>query len=369
MNLIDRYVGRGVLVTALYGVFVLSFVLVLGNIFKELLDLLINRDVPVRYVLLFMLYVLPFSLTFTVPWGFLTAVLLVFGRMSADNEMIALRACGVSLLRVCLPVLAVAAGLCAFTFWINARVAPLAEMAMRESIATMARTNPAALFVPDEVVSQFHGKKIYVRGKQGDELADVTLIEEDTGGMPVRITYAREGIIESDEDNGELLLTLRDAKFEQRDDKKVFDYGAIRHGISVQEATVSIPLEDLVAGHLRGRPLRSYTLAELWGYLREVRGTAEQTAVMTEMSKRLSMSLGCLAFALIAMPLGITAQRKETSVGFGISLGLAFSYFFFVVLSEMLRDDAGAYPYLLLWIPNVLFIGIGTWLLLRLDYR
>ncbi len=369
MNLIDRYIGRSVLITALYGVFVLSFVLVLGNIFKELLDLLINRDVPVRYVLLFMLYVLPFSLTFTVPWGFLTAVLLIFGRMSADNEMIALRACGVSLLRVCLPVLVVGAGLCAFTFWINARIAPLAEMAMRDSIATMARTNPAALFVPDEVVSQFQGKKIFVRGKQGDELTDVTLIEEDNGGMPVRIIYARGGIIESDEENGELVLTLHDARFEQRDDSKVFDYGAIRHGVSVQEAAINIPLEDLVADHLRGRPLRSYTLRELWGYLPEVKGTSEQIAVMTEMSKRVSMSLACLAFALIAMPLGITAQRKETSVGFGISLGLAFGYFFFVVLAEMLREDAHAYPYLLLWIPNVLFIGIGTWLLLRLDHR
>ena len=369
MNLIDRYVGRSVLVTVLYGVFVLSFVLVLGNIFKELLDLLINRDVPLRYILLFMIYVLPFSLTFTVPWGFLTAVLLIFGRMSADNEMIALRACGVSLLRVCLPVLAVAALLSAFTFWINAQVAPLAEMAMRESIATMARTNPAALFVPDEVVSQFQGKKIYVRGKQGSMLSDVTLIEEDNGGMPVRIIYARSGEIGPDEGTGELVLTLRDAKFEQRDDKKLFEYGAIRHGISVQEATISIPLEDLVADNLRGRPLRSYTLEELRAYLPKVSGTPEAIAVRTEMSKRVSMSLACIAFALIAMPLGITAQRKETSVGFGISLGLAFSYFFFVVLAEMLRDDAAAYPYLLVWIPNILYIGIGSWLLLRLDHR
>jgi lipopolysaccharide export system permease protein len=81
------------------------------------------------------------------------------------------------------------------------------------------------------------------------------------------------------------------------------------------------------------------------------------------------MSMACIAFALIAMPLGVTAQRKETSVGFGISLALAFSYFFFVVLAEMLRDDAVAYPYYLLWIPNILFIGIGTWMLLRLDHR
>jgi lipopolysaccharide export system permease protein len=93
------------------------------------------------------------------------------------------------------------------------------------------------------------------------------------------------------------------------------------------------------------------------------------TRVMTEMSKRVSLSMACIAFAMIAIPLGVTAQRKETSVGFAISLALAFSYFFFVVIAEMLRDNSGAFPYLLLWIPNALFIGIGAWLLLRLDYR
>lgn len=369
VNLIDRYVGRSVLVAAMYGVFVLSVVLVLGNIFKELLDLLINRDVPVRYVLLFMLYVLPFSLTFTIPWGFLTAVLLVFGRMSADNEMIALRACGVSLLRVCLPVLAVGVLLSAATLWINTSIAPRAEQAMRDAIATMARSNPAALFVADEVVSQFRDKKIFVGSKDGERLLDLTIIEQSDGGSPLRITYAREGSITADEHKGALLLDLREAKFEQRKEGEENNFGAIRHGISVGEVTLEIPLEDLVDKGLRRRPLRSYTFPELVGYLPSAEGVGEGIAVMTEMSKRLSMSVACVAFALIAMPLGVTAQRKETSVGFGISLALAFGYFFFVVLAEMLRDDAGAYPYLLLWIPNILFIGIGTWLLLRLDYR
>ncbi len=369
MNLIDRYVGRAVLVTAIYGVFVLSVVLVLGNIFKELLDLLINRDVPLKYVLLFMAYVLPFSLAFTVPWGFLTSVLLIFGRMSADNEMVALRACGVSLLRVCMPVLAVGVLLSAFTFWINADVAPRAEQAMRDSIATMARSNPAALFVPDEVVGEFRGKKIFVGGKEGNELSDVTVIEQDSGAMPERIIYARSGEIESDEASGELQLTLREARFEQRDAGNTYDFSAIRHGISVGEATVSIPLDDLVAGHLKHRPLRSYTLPELLRYFPEARGNDAGIPVLTEISKRLSMSLACVAFALIAMPLGVTAQRKETSVGFGISLALAFSYFFFVVLAEMLKEDAAAFPYLLIWIPNVLFVGIGGWLLLRLDHK
>ncbi|MEX1045202.1 MAG: LptF/LptG family permease [Chthoniobacterales bacterium] len=369
MNLIDRYVGKSVFITALYGVVVLSVVLVLGNIFKELLDLLINRDVPLKYVLLFMLYVLPFSLTFTVPWGFLTAVLLIFGRMSADNEMIALRACGVSLLRICLPVLAVGILLSLFTFWINAVVAPQAEMAMRQSVATMARSNPAALFVPDEVVDQFQGKKIFVGGKEGGKLTDLTVIEQADGGYISQVIHAKRGEIESDEASGELTLTLEETRFEQRNADNVNDLAAIRHGISVSEATINIPLDDLVENKLRRRSLRSYTLDELYGRLEEVRGTDDETSTLTQISKRYSLSLACVAFALIAMPLGVTAQRKETSVGFAISLALAFAYFFFVVLADMLRHDAVAFPYLLLWIPNILFIGIGTWLMLRLDYR
>ncbi|MFM8683372.1 MAG: LptF/LptG family permease, partial [Chthoniobacterales bacterium] len=188
-------------------------------------------------------------------------------------------------------------------------------------------------------------------------------------GAIQRVIFARQGIIESDADNGSRRLTLKDAKFEQRKEGDENNVEGIRHGISIAEAGVDIPLEDLVNEGLRKRPLRSYTLQELRARFPSVQDLADRIAMLTEMSKRVSLSMACVAFALMAMPLGITAQRKETSVGFGISLALAFGYFFFVVLAEMLRDDAGAFPYLLLWIPNVLFIGIGTWLLLRLDYR
>ena len=372
MKLIDRYVGRGVVITTIYGLFVLSLVLVLGNIFKELLDLMINRDVPAKYLFMFMLYVLPFSFTFTVPWGFLTAVLLVFGRMSADNEMVALRACGTSLTRVCLPVVGVAVLLSAFTFWINTTVAPRALDAMRMSIATIARSNPDSLFVADEVIDEFAGRKIFISEKDGNRLENITLIEEAAGAQPARIILAQEGEIDVDDEGGELLLTLRNARFEQRDEQAPHDLAKVRHGISVGEATVSIELLDLVNNYWLSKPLRAYTLRELWDYLPEAKAQNDPelvSRVKVEMSKRVSLSLACIAFAVMAMPLGVTAQRKETSVGFAISLALAFAYFFFVVLAEMLRDDAGLHPYLLLWVPNLLFIGIGTWLLLRLDYR
>ncbi len=124
MKIIDRYVGMSVVATAFFGVVVLSLVLVLGNLFKELLDVIINNpDVPILTVVSFMVLVLPFSLTFTIPWGFLTALLLVFGRISADNELIALRANGVSIPRLCIPVFLLAIVLTSICFWINIDIA------------------------------------------------------------------------------------------------------------------------------------------------------------------------------------------------------------------------------------------------------
>src|SRR6202040_3702068 len=123
MKLIDRSISRELLVNVLFAIAVLSLVLVVGNIFRKLLPLLVNPDVPLEYLLSFIAYVLPFSLIFTIPWGLLTAVLLVFGRLSADNELTALRSNGVSITRICIPLMAIAIVCTAASLWLNVEVA------------------------------------------------------------------------------------------------------------------------------------------------------------------------------------------------------------------------------------------------------
>src|SRR5207248_4503047 len=126
MKLIDRYIRRQLVVNLLFAIIVLSFVLVIGNIFRKLLPLLVNHDLPVEYLVGFVAYVLPFSLIFTIPWGLLTAVLLVFGRLSADNELIALRSIGVSITRICLPLMVIVLLCTVASLWFNIPVAPAA---------------------------------------------------------------------------------------------------------------------------------------------------------------------------------------------------------------------------------------------------
>ena len=372
MSIISRYVLRSVVTATLYAVAVLSVVLVLGNMFKEVLDLLINRNVPGGYLLFFMACVLPFSLTFTVPWGFLTATLLVLGRISADHETIALRACGISLLRAFAPVVGFGILLSIFCLWLNASINPRAELAMRQSLVDMARSNPDSLFVPGEIIDQFEGKKLFIRGKTDEWLTGVTLFEENEKGTPLRVTQAQHGRLGLDADGNSLVLTLWNAHFEVRDSVNPLDVAKIQHGASAASVSTKIPLEDLVRSDLLWRPLRTYTLGELYEFLGrnlEEEEWPSRTAVRTEISKRFSLGFASLAFALVAIPLGVVAQRRETSAGFAMSLVVAFSYFFFVALSDALRDNSAAYPYLVLWIPNLLFLLAGGWLLLRLDHR
>jgi lipopolysaccharide export LptBFGC system permease protein LptF len=368
MKIIDRYIGFGVFTTAFFGVVVLSMVLVVGNIFKELLDLIINHDVPIETLLAFIAFVLPFSLTFTIPWGFLTAILLFFGRMSADNELIAFRANGVSVPRASVPVFILAVVLTAVCFYINVEVAPRAEQEMTRTIFRIATNDPIKLFGADEVVDKFPDRRVYVGGKDGDTLLNITVFEIDESDLPVKMVHAKSGLLTPDPENTRLLLKLFDARFEQRDSKDPRDLTKVRQGIEVNEGIFPISLDQFYDEFLRGRRLSSYTLPELWEFIASGADGREVEA-WVEFNKRFSTSLACLAFALIAIPLGITTHRKETSVGFALSLVVAFSYFFFIIMADTFRGNAAAHPTVLIWAPNVIFMTLGIVLFWRLSRR
>lgn len=365
IKIIDRYVGVSVILTAVLGVLVLSMVLVLGNLFKQLLDLLINRDVPLGSVLMFMLYVLPFSLSFTIPWGFLTAVLLVFGRISADNELVALRATGVSILRICVPVFALAVLLSVTCYFINTEVAPRAEQAMSQAIFKIATNNPAALFSADEIISEFPGRRIYVGNKDGDTLENILLFEMDKNDNLIQFVYAKKGELTSDPANAQLLLKLYDARFEQRDKEEPKNINKIREGIVIEQGVFPIGLGELYSENARGKRSSAFTLSELNAEISKESGT-RLLELRVEFNRRLSVAMACIAFALVAVPLGITAHRRETSVGFAFSLIIAFTYFFFIIMADTFRGNPNAFPVLLIWIPNVLFISLGAFLFRRL---
>ena len=376
MKLIDRYVGWQLFVTSALAVTVLSVVLVLGNVFKQLLELLVKNDTPLELVLSFLAYILPFSLAFTIPWGFLTAVLLVFGKLSAENELIAFRANGVSVPRICLPVLGLALACVGICFWINIDVAPKAQAKMKEALYNIVTSNPMAMFGSDKIISDFPGNKIYVERNEGAELFNLLVYKLNDDNEATQVIFAHRGLLETNREKKELLLHIFDARYEERDSEDVENLLKIRQGITMQETTLPISIEALHSK--RGKGIGSMTAGELLERLnaeeRQAHMTgkeraAEVSAAKTEMSKRFSFSLASFAFALIGVPLAITAHRKETSVGFLLSLMVAVTYFFFIIIANGVREKPDWHPHLLMWVPNVLCLALGGWLFIRMSRR
>jgi lipopolysaccharide export system permease protein len=379
MKLVDRYVGRQVLTTTLMAVTVLSVVLVLGNVLKDLLNLLVNANAPLDLVLSFVAYILPFSLTFTIPWGFLTAVLLVFGKMSAENELIALRTSGVGIPRICAPVFFLALVCVGVCLWINVEVAPKAQVKMKDALYDIATNNPLAMFGSDKVIEEFPGQKIYVESSAGAELHNLHVYELNAQAEAMRVVYAQRGKLETDRENKQILLRIFDGRLEQRNEAHPDEFIKIVRA-TMEESTFSISLVELYEKNKKRKGFGSMTVGELVGRLdADARGAlsakdakaaaAERASAKTEIHKRFSFSLASLAFALIGVPLAITAQRKETSIGFLLSLAVAVVYFLFIIAADMVKADPRKHAEVLVWAPNVLFVGLGLVLFLRLSRR
>jgi len=359
MKIIDRYIGKEILVTTLFAVAVLSLVLVVGNLFKQLLDMLVNQDAPLDLILSFIGFILPYSLTFTIPWGFLTAVLLVFGRLSADSELVALRSNGVSIPRICLSIAVLAVAACLTCLWINLDVAPHAQKKMKSTISQIALNNPLSLFCSDQVIDEFPGKKIYVERKDGTHLYNILVYELGENNEPIRVIQAQQAELTTDIPGKQVIMQLKDAQFEQRDADTPNDPSKTRAG-SIRAGAFPISLQALYDKNKARRGAGQMTLKEL------LKDKEKPTAARTEAHKRFSLSLASLAFMLVGVPLAMTAQRKETSMGFLFSLIVAFTYFFFIVIADNLRNNPHAYPHLLVWVPNVIFITLGAVMFWRL---
>jgi lipopolysaccharide export system permease protein len=369
MKIFDRYLIGQILGSVIWAVSLLTMILVLGNVLRDLLSLLLSHQVPISYIITFIGYLLPFSLTYSIPWGVLVAVLLVFGRLSSDNELVALRACGVGMSRICFPVFGLAIVFLGICLWINLYVAPIAEVNFRRTAFDLASNDPLALFGSDEVIDAFPNRKIYVGKKEGSTLHDLYIFEMNPKSLPMRVIYARKGTLEVDRKNEQILLHVSDARYEERDKNAPEDLKKMRHGITLREGVLPISLDDLLKKAQSNQRPNELTLTELREALQQNKDKADDAAFKTEVSKRFSNAMAVFTFVLVGIPLAITAQRRETSVGIALSLVVAFSYFITIVITDNVKHKPNLHPEYLIWLPNAVYLTIGAVLFTRLARR
>jgi len=366
MRLSDRYIARQVIVGTLYAIVVLSLVLVMGNLFKQVRPLLVEQHAPPGLVFRFVLNVVPFSLMFTIPWGFLSAVLLVFGRLSGDNEVTAFRVAGISLARLALPVFVIAAALSGVCLWINVNVVPLAKASLTEMLYEQVKRDPRSLLNPGLVQSRFKNQKVFVEKREGSSLHGFHLYQVSNGenGEPVRAeAYVHAGKVSLvvDDERKQLRLKLLDAFIETKQEDGASEFAF------AQEAEPW--LFDFSTDLNRKARSSAMTNPEIRRFLADNPDLppAKRIEFGAEITKRYTFSLACLSFACVAVPLGMKARRKDTSSGLILSLGIGMLYFLFTMVAEGFKSDTAAT--IALWAPNVFCGLLGLHLFRRARFR
>jgi lipopolysaccharide export system permease protein len=231
------------------------------------------------------------------------------------------------------------------------------------------------------VIDGFPGHKIYVERSEGQQLFNLLVFELDGNNDPKKVIFAKRGALQSDIPNHRLMLEIFDARYEERDHLNSQSLSKIRQGITVQRTVMPISLQDLFDKNMGKQSVRAYTVSELITHISAGVKTNEAAAplsartpmdlfeMQTELSRRFSISLASIALGLIALPLAVSAQRKETSVGFLLSLIVAFSYFLLMLMVGWVKNKPAWHPEWLIWTPNVVFLAVGATLFYRLARR
>jgi lipopolysaccharide export system permease protein len=349
---------RQVLATLLMTVLVFTFVLLLGNVVRDILPLLVNRQASLATVAEAVGLLIPFIWPFVLPMAMLTATLLVFGRFSADQELTAARASGISLVSLIRPILMLSLALCLLSAYANLDLAPRCRVAFKQLRARVGLKLAMALLPEGRYVKDFPGYIFYVEGNREDQLRGVWVYLLDKDSRVMTTIRAPSGRISENKAEQKIVLQLFNV------------VAAVRQGNDWVPGGASEECEfDLKPGETKGRKTKiiDMTFAELEEERRLCveTGIQDPTPILVQMHMRVAFSFACFGFTLVGIPLGIRMHRRETNIGVALALVLVLAYYSFIVLGQALATRPEYYPHLIVWAPNFLFQILGALLLWR----
>ncbi|HUA33669.1 MAG TPA: LPS export ABC transporter permease LptF [Candidatus Binataceae bacterium] len=356
--IIDRYVAREVLAPFAVGVGLLTFALVTARLLK-LTEMVVNHGVSVGDVLGLIGYIMPAFLEMTFPMAVLLGVLLGFGRMSGDQEMTAARACGVSLYRLAIPVLAVALVVYAISSWFAFSLRPWANSNLTHKLFELSETTSTAGLKEKIFNANFPGLVVYVDEMSSEnQMLKGVMISDSRDPKQQNTIIARSGIIVP-ASQGVVTLRLFDGSIYGVEPKSESSHiTSFRiYDLSVQ------PMESM---GVRAQDPEELPYAALVAQIRKAReeGKPDYEAE-TELAGKYTIPFATMLFAIIGIPLGLKPARGGHSERFGVAVGLFFIYYSLMRVGETLAQRGKLNAFVAMSLPDIAFVILAIWLFTR----
>jgi len=292
----------------------------------------------------------------------LVAILLTFGRLSADHEIIAMKASGISLGRIIRPILLSAMVLSVFLFILNDQIGPQSHFMVRKLSREIGMRTPAAILEEGVFIKRFKKMVLFIHRIHDNKLYGIRIYQPQENG-PTRTITAKEGELIPVPAQNMIKLKLMDGISDEPKSRDSDEF----YKLNFTNYYLPLNLSDKnIRGVIDKKP-KEKSIRELkkeYDYLlKEHKFTAHQ--LMAEIHKKIVMALSGFIFALLAIPLAITMKRSEKSFGFLLAMALAGFYWLLMIGMMALAKTGTVPPAFCMHFPNILLGGIAIVLLRR----
>ena len=362
-SITNRYILKEMLIPFSINIFIFAFLFLMTEMI-EIANWIVNYNLSLWAVLTLVLYTLPSFLIFIIPMSVMLAILLTFLRLSSDNEIVAIKSCGMSIYGLLPPVLLFALFGFVLTSFMTLYGAPRSKASLEEMALKVATTNLDIGLKERTFNDTFEGVMLYVNeiDIKNKKLIDV-FIEDKRQPDVVSTVIAPAGRLIGEPEKYLYHLLLSNGTIHQTNLK---EHSA--NAIQFNTYTLSLNFEDQVANAAKRQKKRDeMSGTELRRYIEHMKDKdieAYNKAKIT-MHRRYSIPAACLALGLLAFPLGI--QSKTTPRSFGLILCLFFFFVYYLLLTAGYSfGKSGAYPPVIgMWLPNFVMAGIGLFFLFQ----
>jgi lipopolysaccharide export system permease protein len=361
------YITRQVIQYTLLGLAAITMILVTRNLVR-VLDKLIGAGFLFSDLLTLLRLFGAELLVYTLPISFLFGVLLAVGRMAGDTEITAMRACGVGVAAVTLPLFTLGLLLSALSGYLALEATPAAHREMRVAVTRMLLRGAA---IEPGRFSNVGDRLLYIEERQGDNKLLGIMISDRTDAERPLMIFARSGEMRLDEESGELKLRLEEGDIHV-DPSSNSDALYQRISFATFEYAIDITGRLTPSNKRRAREMSTAELRDVVariesGDLRNLR-EKDPTTYAIFLHRRMSAPLAPALFALVGVPLGMRRKRGARSWGALLCAGVAFTYYATQSLCEFLSTQGWLPIPVASWLPNAIFAGLAAWMLSRVRY-
>jgi LPS export ABC transporter permease LptG/LPS export ABC transporter permease LptF len=347
VRILDRYVIRQLLMPFGIGLLVFTFLFIIPE-FMRYAENYIAKGAPMGVVVQVFVALLPMALGLTIPMSLLMALLVAFGRLSADREFVALQACGVSLRRLLVPVGLVSTLCFGATLYILMVSVPASNQRFREITFNILASLAEGEVKPRVFFDDFPNIDLYVREIPPTGGWNGVFMSDNRSGEGSTIYLAKHGRIVIDRTKQTVEMVLDEGTRHSADAAGKYEFDSFDRFVLNLSPDSMFPKGGPPKGD------REMSIAELRARADEVRSRGEfPHNQLFEIHKKFSIPAACLVFGLIGLALGATNRRDGKLASFVIGVAIVFVYYILLWLGQSLTKGRVLAPWLAAWLPNI----------------